>query len=175
MNLKCKSGNQGQAKGKEVSYLGYSWTKKEPCPHMHQVKGRQMSVLTGACSRPWITVASLSHIPGARGVTIIDTHPQRRVLMWKFRFSQEKFQHSMGERRIWVWTHELGNRNGSTLPTLTSSTRKSSLRLIENFSAPPHPDFFHRGNGECVNDLVDSPAVWDLPKGPFPSDSTQST
>lgn len=35
-----------QGMGKEVSYLGHSWTKKEPCPHMHQVKGRQMSVLT---------------------------------------------------------------------------------------------------------------------------------
>lgn len=36
----------GQGMGKEVSYLQHSWTKKEPCPHMHQVKGRQMSVLT---------------------------------------------------------------------------------------------------------------------------------
>lgn len=35
-----------QGMGKEVNYLGHSWTKKEPCPHTHQVKGRQMSVLT---------------------------------------------------------------------------------------------------------------------------------
>ena len=143
-----------RARDGERSQLPTAFLDQKGALPTHASGERQTNVCSdcGACSGPWITLASLSHIPGACGTTIIDNHPERRVLIWKSRFSQEKFEHSMGERRTWVWTHELGNRNGLTLPTLPSLTRKNSLRLIENF--PGSPDFSHRENGECVNDLV---------------------
>ena len=59
-------------------------TKRDSCPHMHQVKGRQMSVLTVVPAvAPEPALASLSHSPGAPGTTVIDNHPQSRVLTSK--------------------------------------------------------------------------------------------
>lgn len=77
--------------------------------------------------------------------------------MWKSRLSQEKFEHSMGERRAWVWTHELGNRNGLT-HHIALLNKEEQLKANRKLSRLPW--ISPTGKMESVWMILHSSAVW---------------